>query len=137
MFLKDTNITRYQISKSSGIAETTLLAANSKEVSRMSVSIIQAIAMVVGKPAGVVLDELLKLEGNPVIKFIREHPGLNHDLVQKAENLMIDANEMGINLNVVSFNRYYEKSDDTTENAEIALNNFIESLKRIMNKLNK
>lgn len=69
-FLKYSDLTRYDIAKISGISETTLADANQRPVNKMTVKVVQAIAMGVGMTPGRTLDELLKVEGNPIMQFI-------------------------------------------------------------------
>lgn len=63
-YLDLNKITRYQISKKTGIAQTTLAGAvvPKKKLSGQSVKVISAVAKVLGKTPGTVLDELIELE---------------------------------------------------------------------------
>ncbi|MCT2885788.1 XRE family transcriptional regulator, partial [Lentilactobacillus parabuchneri] len=51
-FLKYSDLTRYDIAKISGISETTLADANQRPVNKMTVKVVQAIAMGVGMTPG-------------------------------------------------------------------------------------
>lgn len=63
-YLDKNSITRYQISKKTGIANTTLASAvkDTKPLSGQTVKVISAVAEALGKTPGTVLDELLQLE---------------------------------------------------------------------------
>lgn len=61
-FLEHYNLTRYQLSKASGLVDMKLVRANRQPISQIKVEIIQAIAKEVDKSAGQVLDEMLKIE---------------------------------------------------------------------------
>jgi len=130
-FLKEYDLSRYQVAQISGVRESTLQRANkSDNVSKLQVKTIMALAMATGLTPGAVLDKLIKIVGNPIIRFIQQHPFMDHDLVQQVEDKMIGLHEKGINLKNITFNRYYE-GDDTNENAEIAMRNTLKTLKQI------
>lgn len=122
-FLKQFNLTRYQVAKISGVRATTLAMANDKPINSLSVRVLQALAMATGLTPGEVLDKLIKQEGNPIINFIQAHPGLDKTLVRDVENLMIDLNGLGADLSNVTFNNYYKEKNDTNERATIAMQN--------------
>ena len=63
-YLTENNLTRYQVAKRGNIAPTTLQNAITRNysVNRISVKVIVAIAEIVGKTPGTVLDEILELE---------------------------------------------------------------------------
>lgn len=123
LFLEKHELTRYRVSKLAGIQQSTLNDAVSRSINTLSVKTIQALAMATGQSAGQALDELLKLEGNPIINFIQAHPWLNKKLIEDIEDLLIEAHESGLNLKTVTFNRYYDEGPDTNERAAVALDN--------------
>ncbi|EAC6223248.1 hypothetical protein B4960_11345 [Listeria monocytogenes] len=61
-FLEGYGTTMYQVSKKTGMSNTTLLSANKKDVDRLSAKTIRAIAQSVGENPGKVLDDLIKME---------------------------------------------------------------------------
>lgn len=133
-FLKYSDLTRYDIAKISGISETTLADANQRPVNKMTVKVVQAIAMGVGMTPGRTLDELLRVEGNPIMQFIQAHPYMNHDLVKEVKEFMSDAAEKGIFVENLNFDQYYNQPD-TNERAEIALRNKFLGLKDMVKQM--
>lgn len=138
-FLKERGLNRSDVARLSGINKQTLAVANrNSNVSTWSVKTVQALAMATGQTAGETLDELLRIEGNPIIRFIQAHPFLKKDLVTEIEDLLIKAHDMGINLTTVTFNRYYsDDTEDTNENATKALLNLKEQLEMFIENLPK
>lgn len=65
-YLDSQNITRYEVSKKSGIAATTLQSAVDREnaTDGLTGKVIKAIAKALDKTPGTVLDEILKIENN-------------------------------------------------------------------------
>lgn len=63
-YLDQNNVTRYQIYKATGLAQTTLFnaVAPTKPLSGQTVKVISAVAEALGKTPGEVLDELIDLE---------------------------------------------------------------------------
>lgn len=63
-YLDQNKITKYQISKASGISQMTLshATAENKALSKQTVKVISAVAQALGKTPGQVLDDLIKLE---------------------------------------------------------------------------
>ncbi len=63
-YIDQNNITKYQISKLSGISQMTLshAAADTKQLSNQTVKVISAVAKALDKTPGQVLDDLIKLE---------------------------------------------------------------------------
>lgn len=127
-FLKKRNLTRYQVSRISGVGQSTLNDARKRSINTMTVKTLQALAMATGETPGAVLDELLKLEGNQIINFIQAHPFLDKQLVSDVEDLLIEAHQAGLTFNNVTFNRYYDEGSDTNENATIAIKNLKKQL---------
>lgn len=127
-FLKKRNLTRYQVSRISGVGQSTLNDARKRPINTMTVKTLQALAMATGEAPGAVLDELLKLEGNQIINFIQAHPFLDKQLVSDVEDLLIEAHQAGLTFNNVTFNRYYDEGSDTNENATIAIKNLKKQL---------
>lgn len=127
-FLKKRNLTRYQVSRISGVGQSTLNDARKRSINTMTVKTLQALAMATGGTPGAVLDELLKLEGNQIINFIQAHPFLDKQLVSDVEDLLIEAHQAGLTFNNVTFNRYYDEGSDTNENATIAIKNLKKQL---------
>ncbi|KRM22690.1 helix-turn-helix transcriptional regulator [Latilactobacillus graminis] len=132
-YLKKRGLTRSDAARLSGINKQTLSVANrNSNVSSWSVKTVQALAMATGQTAGETLDELLHIEGNPIIRFIQEHPFLKKELVTEIEDLLIKAHEADINLKTVTFNCYYTENEDTNENATRALINLKDQLERFI-----
>ncbi|GEN94672.1 helix-turn-helix transcriptional regulator [Pediococcus ethanolidurans] len=132
-FLKKYNLTRYQVAKISGVPESTLVSANDSHINSLSVRVLQALAMATGKTPGAVLDELIKQQGNPIINFMQAHPGLDKQLVNDIEDLMIKIHNDGGALSNVTFNRYYDEGDDTNERATVAMQNLKQQLTEFLN----
>lgn len=132
-FLKQFNLTRYQVAKISGVGASTLAMANDKPINSLSVRVLQALAMATGKTPGQVLDDLIKQQGNPIITFMQSHPGLDKHLVSDVENLMIKIHDDGGSLSNVTFNRYYDEGDDTNERATVAMQNLKQQLTEFLN----
>lgn len=132
-FLKQFNLTRYQVAKISGVRATTLAMANDKPINSLSVRVLQALAVATGKTPGQVLDALIKQQGNPIINFMQAHPGLDKQLVSDIENLMIKIHDDGGTLSNVTFNRYYDEGDDTNERATVAMQNLKQQLTDFLN----
>lgn len=63
-FLKNYDITRYQLAKESGLRESTLATANNNPVNKMTVKTVIALAVASHLTPGNTLDELLKIEEN-------------------------------------------------------------------------
>lgn len=65
-YLDQNNITRYQVAKQTGIANTTLANAvkETKPLSGQTVKVIRAVAEALGKTPGQVLDDLIQLDDN-------------------------------------------------------------------------
>ena len=63
-YLDQNKVTKYQISKASGISQMTLshAAADTKQLSNQTVKVISAVAKALDKTPGQVLDDLIKLE---------------------------------------------------------------------------
>lgn len=132
-FLKQFNLTRYQVAKISGVRASTLAMANDKPINSLSVRVLQALAMATGKTPGQVLDDLIKQQGNPIINFMQAHPGLDKQLVNDIEDLMIKIHNDGGALGNVTFNRYYDEGDDTNERATVAMQNLKQQLTEFLN----
>ncbi|WP_239256706.1 helix-turn-helix domain-containing protein [Listeria ilorinensis] len=62
LFLKNQGMTRYQLSKLSGIRDTSLATINKREVDSFKAGMIKKIAVVFGMTAGQLLDELYRIE---------------------------------------------------------------------------
>lgn len=65
-YLDQNKITRYQVAKKTGIANTTLANAvkDTKPLSGQTVKVISAVAQALGKTPGQVLDDLINLENS-------------------------------------------------------------------------
>ncbi|EAC2471049.1 anti-CRISPR protein AcrIIA1 [Listeria monocytogenes] len=63
-FLKKHDLTRYQLSKLTGISQNTLKDQNEKTLNKYTVSILRALALITGMPISDVLFELEDLEKN-------------------------------------------------------------------------
>ncbi|EAC5530932.1 hypothetical protein LT01_00325 [Listeria monocytogenes] len=63
-FLKRHDLTRYQLSKLTGISQNTLKDQNEKSLNKYTVSILRALALITGIPISDVLFELEDLEKN-------------------------------------------------------------------------
>lgn len=64
-YLEQNNITRYKVSKLSGVYASTLqVAADSNKLDNMSVRILKATATALDKTPGQVLDEMIELENS-------------------------------------------------------------------------
>mgnify|MGYP004600253535 CR=1 FL=1 len=136
-YLQEFGLTRYQASVASGVSQATLSYANDKPVANMSVKVVKALALATRETPGEALDHLLKLEGNPIIVFIRQHPELDQKLVAEVTNAMIEASENGIKLDNISFNRYYDEDvPDSNQRAEQALKNVVVFLNERIKDLN-
>lgn len=63
-YLDQNNITRYQVAKQIGIANTTLANAvkDTKPLSGQTVKVISAVAKALGKTPGQVLDDLIEID---------------------------------------------------------------------------
>lgn len=63
-YIDQNNITKYQISKLSGISQMTLshATADTKQLSNQTVKVICAVAQALGKTPGQVLDDLIALD---------------------------------------------------------------------------
>lgn len=63
-YLDQNGITKYQVSKATGISSMTLshATADSKPLSGQTVKVIAAVADALGKTPGTVLDELIEIE---------------------------------------------------------------------------
>lgn len=133
-YLDQHNLNRAEVAKISGVTPSTLANAQKNDIGKVSIKVVQSLAMTTGETPGTVLDRLLKLEGSPIIQFIKAHPYLNNDVVQQVENAMIEAHEQGLHLKNITFNRYYE-GKDTNENAEKALKNVTITINELINKL--
>lgn len=137
IYAKKHGTTRYQISKISGVAQTTLADSGKKKFENMSVKIIKALALATHSNLGNTLNELNDINGNPIIQFIRDHKNLNKDMVNELEDLIIWHGLNGGSFNNISFNRYYDEGSDTDERAEIALKNVIDVLQDLKNSMQK
>lgn len=133
-YLKHYGKNRNQVALASGLSKGTLVAANDKPVAQMTVKVLQALAMVTQRTPGQVLDVLFEIEGNPIIVFIQKHPELDHDLVQKIEDQLIEISQQGGTVKNVTFNRYYDEGEDTPERAEKAMKNLSEMLSDTIEK---
>ncbi|EIM8287152.1 hypothetical protein LN421_001829 [Listeria monocytogenes] len=65
-FLENYGTTMYQVTKKTGVSNTTLLSANKKEVDRLSAKTIRFIAQSVGESPGAVLDALYETEKHKI-----------------------------------------------------------------------
>lgn len=137
IYAKKHGTTRYQISKISGIAQTTLADSGKKKFENMSVKIIKALAIGTHSNIGDTLNELNEINGNPIIQFIRDHKNLNKDIVKEVEDLIIWHGLNGGSFNNISFNRYYDEGPDTDERAEIAMGNVIDVLQDLKDSMQK
>lgn len=65
-YLDQSGVTRYQVAKQTGIANTTLANAvkETKPLSGQTVKVIRAVAEALGKTPGQVLDDLIQLDDN-------------------------------------------------------------------------
>ncbi|WP_396583353.1 helix-turn-helix domain-containing protein [Lactobacillus delbrueckii] len=65
-YIDQNNVTKYQISKLSGISQMTLshATADTKQLSNQTVKVISAVAQALGKTPRQVLDDLIKLENS-------------------------------------------------------------------------
>lgn len=63
-YLDQNKVTKYQISKASGVSQMTLshATATTKQLSNQTVKVISAVAKALDKTPGQVLDDLIKLE---------------------------------------------------------------------------
>lgn len=137
IYAKNHGTNRYKIAKISGIAQTTLANFKDKNVDKLTVKTVKALALGTHTKPGDTLDELIKISGNPIIQFIRDHQNLNKDMVKEVEDLIIWHGLNGGSFNNISFNRYYDEGPDTGERAEIALENVIDILQDLKNSMQK
>lgn len=65
-YLDQNNVTKYQVSKLSGLSQMTLshATADTKPLSGQTVKVIRAVAEALGKTPGQVLDDLIQLDDN-------------------------------------------------------------------------
>lgn len=136
-FLKQHGSNRYQVAKISGMGEGTLAGANNAPLNNVTVKTLRAIGMATCMDAGDVLNELISLENDPVVAFVQAHPYMDKKLVQEVTGKMTGPNHSGANLRTVTFNRYYEEVEDTNKNAEIALQNLLDGLDNVQDKISK
>jgi len=128
-FLKKHGSNRYQVAKISGMGEGTLAGANNAPLNNVTVKTLQALGMATGMSAGDVLNELISLENDPVVSFIHAHPYMDKKLVQAVQDTIIRLREeQHSSYKNVTFNRYYKEVEDTNANAEIAMQNLLNSL---------
>lgn len=132
-FLKYTKLTRYDIAKISGVSETTLADANRRPVNKMSVKVVQAIAMAVQLTPGQTLDELLKVRDNPIMHFIQAHPYMDQTLVNEVKEFLAVAPEKGFWVENLDIGGY--GLPDSNERAEEALRNKLASLKNLLKEM--
>ena len=137
IYAKNHDTNRYQIAKISGIAQTTLANFKDKSVDKLTVKTVRALALGTYTKPGDTLDELIKINGNPIIQFIRDHKNLNKATVKELEDLIIWHGLNGGSFNNISFNRYYDEGPDTDERAEISLENVIDVLQDLKNSMQK
>ena len=135
-FLKKHGSNRYQVAKISGMGEGTLAGANNAPLNNVTVKTLRAIGMATGMKAGDVLNELISLESDPVVSFIQAHPYMDKKLVQEVTDKMTEHNQSGANLRAVMF-RYYDEVEDTNENAEIAMQNLLDSIDNVQDVISK
>lgn len=135
-YLEQKNLTRYKVTKISGIYSSTLTEASKRPINRLTVKTIKALAMATGDTPGQVLDSLIELEGNPIINFIEDHPFVDKKIIQDVQGVLDEAKFKNIDVSNVTFNRYYDEEEDTNENAEQALKNLVTTLEETINKLN-
>lgn len=128
IYAKRHNSNRNKISEISGITPSTLQSAGDKSIDQMSGRIIKAVALGTHNDPGKTLNELIKIDGNPIVKFAQNHPKLPKELVDEVEDLIIWLGLNGGNFNNISFNRYYDEGPDTDERAEVAIENVAELL---------
>ena len=63
-YLDQNKVTKYQVSKASGVSQMTLshATADTKQLSNQTVKVISAVAQALGKTPGQVLDDLIALD---------------------------------------------------------------------------
>ncbi|MGH2105146.1 hypothetical protein [Aerococcus urinaeequi] len=138
-YLKQNNTTRYQLSKVSGIPESTWQKVNERDVDGFTVKQIKAIAMVIHKKPTSVLNDLIELDNleykedlNGLRKFLNQHDYSNPSKEKIIKNLIQELAENGVNVQPFSFNRI--ENEDLVD-MEIVLNNVIDSLTTALNNI--
>lgn len=139
-FLKKHDLTRYQLSKLTGISQNTLKDQNEKTLNKYTVSILRALALIAGMPASDVLLELEQLEKN-----MDDLAGFKHLLdkyklsfpAQEFELYCLIKELESANIEVLpfTFNRFEnEEHVDIEKDVKKALNNAIAVLKEKKNE---
>ncbi|EIN8846742.1 anti-CRISPR protein AcrIIA1 [Listeria monocytogenes] len=139
-FLKKHDLTRYQLSKLTGISQNTLKDQNEKTLNKYTVSILRALALIAGMPASDVLLELEQLEKN-----MDDLAGFKHLLdkyklsfpAQEFELYCLIKEFESANIEVLpfTFNRFEnEEHVDIEKDVKKALNNAIAVLKEKKNE---
>jgi transcriptional regulator with XRE-family HTH domain len=137
-FLKENGVSRYQVSKVSGISSGRLSELASKDLEHFSYKHLQAIGITIGKSAWEVLRDLEEInqdELNGFVKFLNKYnarePLLEHELKQ----LLDWFKDNNIKVKNFSFNRFEEeKHTDISKDAKITLQNAISSLSKVKQK---
>lgn len=139
-YLKSNGVSRYKVSKISGVSQTTLAEYKEKELKTFPVYLLDAVGMVTGKKSWEVLEELKWMENrddlNGFEQFLKKHEASFPALEIKLAALLDTLNDKGVTIDPFSFNRFEnEPHDDIEADVEIALKNAITSLETALKNL--
>ncbi|EDD1528494.1 anti-CRISPR protein AcrIIA1 [Listeria monocytogenes] len=140
-FLKKHDLTRYQLSKLTGISQNTLKDQNEKSLNKYTVSILRALALITGMPISDVFIELAELEKSYddlagfkhlLDKYKLSFPALEFELYC----LIKEFESANIEVLPFTFNRFENETHvDIEKDVRKALENAITVLKEKKNEL--
>lgn len=114
-YLKSNNTTRYEVSKISGISESSFKNLLLQDVSNYAGRFYRAIGLVLGKTGGQVYDEITA-DDNTVFNFLGKHHVHDKERVTELLDYMLYFKKHDINVANVSFNRF----ENEIENGNIS-----------------
>ncbi|GMA66758.1 hypothetical protein [Leuconostoc gelidum] len=114
-YLKSNNTTRYEVSKISGISESSFKNLLLQDVSNYAGRFYRAIGLVLGKTGGQVYDEITA-DDNTVFNFLGKHHVHDKERVTELLDYMLYFKKHDIDVTNVSFNRF----ENEIENGNIS-----------------
>lgn len=142
-YLQNNGITRYSLSKISGIPTSTLLDINKRPLNNFTINILKGIATAVGKRSWQVLRDLeeLEMERDPLLgfrAFLEQHQCYFPDLEQEMHAIINELEENNARLAHFSFNRFEsEEHDNLRADARVAMENAIQTLREFLYEIKK
>lgn len=139
-YLQQNGSTRYQLSKLTGIPQTSLEKFTKRELAKFPVSLLRAIGMIAGKKSWEVLEDLEWLENHDDLKgfssLLQKYNTSFPELETEMAALIDALSDNGVEIQPFSFNRFEnEAHEDVTADIEAAMENTISMLRQALDNV--